>query len=406
MDSSLDLLRKTFQTLGFTILPKNDTTFYAQRTDGSYLVYFTENPTTTTMEMAKSMTPAGWGCIVATGVVVDENLRRTAGVVGVYLWDREEIERQIGRAMLFEVDQKSPASPVNIGEPPPEPHELVQKPLPPPAESYDGLGEFFGASDKTEKRAEPIKPGDQWDPIKPWPTPSKAQSSPPVFTPEQSSPPVFTPGQSSPPIFTPDEHSYLSGEPSYSTDEPRELMLFSFPISVQPQDLHDLANMDRERMDMSLVFHPVWLLNYRIDKQDYFQNEAIDISGQGSLLLSALDGEIQPNPPVPPSRDITVPKVSYRVKEPVIKKDDALETALEEVIKRNTRIIRFKNTNGEAAVVEHRRFSPRPEDVRYSFELVYQPMWLVQGGGRVVEINATTGEPKYPVSRNDDVEIL
>jgi hypothetical protein len=158
-------------------------------------------------------------------------------------------------------------------------------------------------------------------------------------------------------------------------------------------------------MDVSLVFEPIWLLNYKIDKQEYYREQEIDISGQGSLLISAVDGKTQPNPPVPPERDVNVPGVSYRVKEPEIERDDALRTALEEVTKRNTRVVRFKNADGEAAVVEHHRFSPLPEDVLHSFELVYQPIWVVRSEGRVTEINATTGEPRRSLSRNEDVEV-
>jgi len=376
----IDLLRKAFESLGFSILPRDDATFYAQRDDGSYMVTFASNPSASTVEQIKATTPKGLGGILATDVVVDETLQRITSEAGVYLWDREEIERQIGRAMMFEAGNQTKSRPEGLASPPPRPLEPLESSPPLADEAYDGLGAFFGSADKIMSSPEPtpIKPTDYWAPSKPWP--------------EQLTPDSEAPGIS-------------STRPAIPVSEHRELTLFSFPIDVMPPDLPALAHMQADDIDITLMFQPIWLLNYRIDKQEFYREQVIELSGQGSLLLSAIDGKPQPNPPVPPKRGVTVPGVVYRIKEPVIDRAEALEVALEEVTERNARVVRFKDVDGEAAVVEHRRFTPLPEDVRYSFELVYQPVWVVGGEGQAVEINATTGEHRRTRTSSEDVEI-
>jgi len=365
MEAALELLHRAFNALGFSVQPKDLNTFYAQRADGSYLVRFTGNPSLTDVEQVRTALPSGWGGILATTANGDDDLRRAARQAGVYLWDHEEVERQIGRALLYETTT-GPAAPTVETAPAATPAQ----------ETYNSLGAFFGGPGAASLPL--TAPAGEWANVTSKPT--AASSQPPALTST-----VFT--------------------PPASAAEPRTLALFSFPLAVQPYDLPTLTHLPPDGLDVSLVFQPLWLLNYRIDHQETYRGEVVDVSGQGSLLLSALDGRTQPNPPVPPQREVVVPGVSYRVKEPTIDRTDALKAALADVTERHTRTVRFKDMKGEAAVVEHRRFAPAPQDVRYSMDLVYQPVWVVHGGGQMVEINATTGEPRRTRPHQEDAEV-
>ncbi|MGM0771976.1 MAG: hypothetical protein ACQESU_10300, partial [Halobacteriota archaeon] len=60
---------------------------------------------------------------------------------------------------------------------------------------------------------------------------------------------------------------------------------------------------------------------------------------------------------------------------------------------------------GEAMISEHKLFKPSMDDIRFNIELVYVPIWEVNGSRNSVEINAYTQEVlTNPV--DDDVEFI
>jgi ATP-dependent exoDNAse (exonuclease V) beta subunit len=89
----------------------------------------------------------------------------------------------------------------------------------------------------------------------------------------------------------------------------------------------------------------------------------------------------------------------------LLTEEEAKAMAIKAVVDENTKTVRFKGTQGEAAIVEHKKFLPRPQDVEMDIELVYIPFWVVRSHKGYMEINAYDGKPtKMPI--DDGAEIL
>jgi hypothetical protein len=89
----------------------------------------------------------------------------------------------------------------------------------------------------------------------------------------------------------------------------------------------------------------------------------------------------------------------------VVTQEEATAMAVKAIIEENTKTVRFKGTQGEAAIVEHKKFQPRPQDIELNMELLYIPFWAVRSHKGYMEINAYDGKPtKMPI--DDGAEIL
>jgi uncharacterized membrane protein YkoI len=147
------------------------------------------------------------------------------------------------------------------------------------------------------------------------------------------------------------------------------------------------------------------MYDYSLNVEHRYRSKIIDISGDGSGYVNALNGNQEKMNLQNVQKTVTVPNVEYDVKMPVTTEDETTKKLLDDIIEEYTRDLRFDDTKGDAIISEHKRFKPAASDINLSVELVYVPVWEVKGQRNSVEINASSGEVlRNPV--DDDVEFV
>ena len=131
----------------------------------------------------------------------------------------------------------------------------------------------------------------------------------------------------------------------------------------------------------------------------------MDISGEASGCLNALNGTDEQLVLDDVRDSIVVPDVLYEVKHPITTEKEARDQLIGRIVEDHTKDLRFDNTQGEAIISEHKRFRPALEDIRLDIDLVYVPVWEIKGPRSSVEINAYNSEVlQNPV--DDDAEFV
>jgi uncharacterized membrane protein YkoI len=154
-----------------------------------------------------------------------------------------------------------------------------------------------------------------------------------------------------------------------------------------------------------LKFVPFWKYDYSLGVEHRYRSKIIDISGDGSGFINALNGNQEEMTLEGVQKTVAVPNVEYDVKMPVTTEEEATDKLLVDIIEEYTRDLRFDDMQGDAIISEHKRFKPAPSDIDLKVELVYVPVWEVKGQRNSVEINASNGEVlRNPV--DDDVEFV
>ncbi len=187
---------------------------------------------------------------------------------------------------------------------------------------------------------------------------------------------------------------------------PVVMNLHSSPVNVSTDRAFSIAAPHVRGADSALLkFVPFWKYNYSLGVEHRYRSKIIDISGDGSGCINALNGNVESMHLDDIQKTVTVPDVEYDVKMPVTSEDEARKKLLDMLIEEYTRDLRFDDTQGEAIISEHKRFRPAPSDIDLEMELVYVPVWEVKGQRHSVEINACSGDVLMaPV--DDDVEFV
>ena len=76
---------------------------------------------------------------------------------------------------------------------------------------------------------------------------------------------------------------------------------------------------------------------------------------------------------------------------PHIRKDEATERIVNELIDRLTQKVRIKQEKGDAIFYEEKILKPDRKNITVDTRQVYIPIWQIRGK-KIVEINAFTGE--------------
>jgi SepF-like predicted cell division protein (DUF552 family) len=63
-----------------------------------------------------------------------------------------------------------------------------------------------------------------------------------------------------------------------------------------------------------------------------------------------------------------------------------------DLIKKLTRRVRIKTTSGDAIFAEEKEFRPNEDNIEFTIDKVYVPVWQVRGKKDIVEVNAYTGQ--------------
>lgn len=307
-----------------------------------------------------------------------------AAELGIYVWDRDELALQIGRAVLVNLEKKSK---ISYSEPEIPPANETRDPHRQPA------FELPVENWKREKelRQKPYSNGKLLPLQNQQPEAEKISfENRPLTSNCEERKNIRKPEQ----VEVPEIESYemlniTSVEPRISKNQ---AIIIAKPYISNPKDA-------------ILKFVPFWKYKYNVEAEKRFRSKVLSIAGEGKGFLNALNKskeEMEIEGLGAPTR---IPAVQYELKRPNVDKKQAEKILRGLIIEENTREIRFNNTEGQAVIYEHRSISPRSEEIQLDMELVYIPVWEVKGKRNSLEINAYNAKVlEEPV--DEDAEFL
>ena len=310
----------------------------------------------------------GLKVLLVTMASFSDDIKKLSSQKEVMLWDRAELERQIGKAVLTGYESAAPSKDL-LGKPAsdissltselyarsPERAPVTEKPQRPAPVVEEDNGEVIEAVEEEPKK------------------PAKAKAKPK----EEEEP------------------------------EGVSIPLHAIPLKIKDADALKISGAigRSEDVEVSLKFIPYWKYDFVLDVQSRYRDLTIPLNSKGSKMINAINKTIDPAPAAAPVENVSLPDAPYNVEESVVTQEEATAMAVKAIIEENTKTVRFKGTQGEAAIVEHKKFQPRPQDIELNMELLYIPFWAVRSHKGYMEINAYDGKPtKMPI--DDGAEIL
>ncbi len=168
--------------------------------------------------------------------------------------------------------------------------------------------------------------------------------------------------------------------------------LRSVPVNIGKSDALSIAEAKIGRSkSQKLKFIPVWHYNYSFSTQKMFKSRAIDLAGEGEGYIHALTGENFFDKYNDIQESAFVPTQNYELKQPAIAKKDALDRAVDAIIREHTKEIRLNEMIGDTIIFENKVFAPDPDDINLRMDLLHIPVWEVRGMGETIEINGYDG---------------
>ncbi|MDW5552242.1 hypothetical protein [Methanosarcina sp.] len=313
-----------------------------------------------------------------------EELISYATEFGIYIWDRDELALQIGRAVLVNLEQKANTSysehESQISSEVRDQYKQTIFEL--PVENWKLKEGSIGESDFDgdllpiqEQQSEAKK-----NSIENQSLTRRFEERKNLGKQEQ--------------VEVPETESYemvniRSIEPRISKNQ---AIIIAKPYLINPKDA-------------ILKFVPFWKYKYNVEAEKRFRSKVLSIVGKGNGLLNALNKSKEEMEIEGLSTPTKVPAVQYELKRPIVDKKQAEKILLDFIKEENTREIRFNNTEGQAVIYEHRSIGPRSDEIQLDIELVYIPVWEVKGKRNSLEINAYNAKVlEEPV--DEDAEFL
>ncbi len=296
-----------------------------------------------------------------------DDVKKLSSQKEVMLWDRAELERQIGKAVLSGCDSAAPQ------------RDLLAKA---PSDISSLTNELYSRS--------PEKPA-----------PAQARPAPALAPEPEEEAEVVEAAE--------EEPAKKKAKPKPKEEEPEgvTIPLHAIPIKVKDSDAIKISGLigRAEDVELSIKFIPYWKYDFRLDVQSRYKDLTIPLNSKGSRMINAINKSIDPAPAAAPVENVSIDGAPYNVEESIVTQEEATAMAVKAIIEENTKTVRFKGTQGEAAIVEHKKFQPRPQDIEMNMELLYIPFWAVRSHKGYMEINACDGKPtKMPI--DDGAEIL
>jgi hypothetical protein len=379
----LEILVDIFKSSGYNVTISSQCDIFVEKNGHKAYVRYALQPDCEELKAFYGKIGDCTGIYVMTQKVSEE-LIDYATELGIYVWDRDELALQIGRAVLANLEQLSKSS---YSEPEVLPVNETLDPYRRP--SFELPVESWKL--KKEIREEPYFKGEL--------LPFKNQKS---------------------------EVEKISFENRYLTQsfQGRENLRKSEKVEVPEIESYEMLNIQSVEprisknqaitiakpyisnpKDAILKFVPFWRYEYNVEAEKRFRSKVLSIAGKGKGFLNALNKlkeEIEINGLAAPTR---IPAVHYELKRPNVDKKQAEKILLGLIIEENTREIRINNTEGQAVIYEHRSISPRSEEIQLDIELVYIPVWEVKGKRNSLEINAYNAKVlEEPI--DEDAEFL
>ena len=138
-----------------------------------------------------------------------------------------------------------------------------------------------------------------------------------------------------------------------------------------------------------LRFIPYYLFHYTSNGEQVYKDRRIPFDAEGWGAINAINGiKIELDQKLVEENEIPT---GAEVSDPHIRKDEATERIVSELIDRLTQKVRIKQEKGDAIFYEEKILKPDKKNITVDTQQVYIPVWQIRGK-KIVEINAFTGE--------------
>ncbi|NMB79243.1 MAG: hypothetical protein GYA23_09155 [Methanomicrobiales archaeon] len=138
-----------------------------------------------------------------------------------------------------------------------------------------------------------------------------------------------------------------------------------------------------------LRFMPYFLFHYQSSGEQVYKDRRIPFDSEGWGAINAING-IKIELDGKQVEDKEIPG-GAEVCDPHIRKDEATERIVSELIDRLTQKVRIKQEKGDAIFYEEKVLKPDRKNITVDTKQVYIPVWQIRGK-KIVEVNAFTGE--------------
>jgi hypothetical protein len=177
-----------------------------------------------------------------------------------------------------------------------------------------------------------------------------------------------------------------AGQEAIRKEEPSGIIIPHYPIKITEQAAIRKGGVQGTA---KLRFIPYYLFHYTSSGEQIYKDRRIPFDADGWGAINAINGiKIDLDDTLVEENEIPG---GAEVSEPHIRKDEATERIVNELIDRLTQKVRIKQEKGDAIFYEEKILKPEKKNISVETQQVYIPVWQIRGK-KIVEINAFTGE--------------
>jgi hypothetical protein len=404
------ILRDIFISAGYDMSESFRFDLIAEKDGLKTFIRLSYNPDLEDIRDFKSQVTEGQGLYILASDV-SESFLLNARDVGLTVWTRDDMAVRIGRAIL--ADMEGSTKDLQLLD--------VLSTKKPASSSVDevakeAINAIFGTGSSSHVEEKALEASLASRPPRAPVIPDNKPMEVQYYRPRGAAPSVepapeesYVPETFEEPETISEEESFVeapSAPVNLASEEPIVMSLHSPPVNVSEDRAYSIAAPHIRGANAAVLkFVPFWRYNYSLNVEHHYRSKIIDISGDGSGYVNALNGNPEEMNLQNVQNTVSVPNVEYDVKMPATSEQEATTKLLDDIIDEYTRDLRFDATQGETIISEHKKFKPDASDINLDVELVYVPVWEVKGQRNSVEINASSGEVlRNPV--DNDVEFV
>ena len=169
-------------------------------------------------------------------------------------------------------------------------------------------------------------------------------------------------------------------------EEPSGIILPHYPVKITEQAAVRIGGVQGVA---KLRFIPYYLFHYVSNGEQIYKDRRIPFDAEGWGAMNAINGiKIELDQKLVEEKEIPG---GAEVADPHMRKDEATERIVSELIDRLTQKVRIKQEKGDAIFYEEKILKPDRKNITVDTQQVYIPVWQIRGK-KIVEINAFTGE--------------
>jgi len=169
-------------------------------------------------------------------------------------------------------------------------------------------------------------------------------------------------------------------------EEPSGIVLPHYPVKITEQAAMRIGGVQGTA---KLRFIPYYLFHYTSNGEQVYKDRRIPFDAEGWGGINAINGiKVELDQKLVEENEIPG---GAEVSDPHIRKDEATERIVSELVDRLTQKVRIKQAKGDAIFYEEKILKPDKKNITVETKQVYIPVWQIRGK-KIVEINAFTGE--------------